>query len=285
LLSDRAGSSVHMICLVHIERSGGTTLHYLLRNNFLGFLTLTPWERATHEDNNVLQAREAALLCRLLPCVKGFGGHTTRSYLRYEEAIGRPVHYITFLRDPVERYISHFRYQRGKMGIPWTLDSFMASSQFDNFMTRRIAGSDDLDEAKRALREDFAFVGLTSRFDESLVLMKERLALPALDIRYEPRNASPVTRSPSGGVELERDALRQIEAHNELDAELYRYCAEEVFERYLLDYEGAIDDELFELQSQNDDFRFGRLRMMAWRAYRYLIYRRLEYLVHRWYHR
>ena len=105
-----------MFCFIHIERAGGTTLHYIFRNNFLRYLTLTPWSYWANKGENVFSKHEAKWLFRLLPFTPGFGGHTTRCYLDYEEVVGA-LNYITFLRDPIRRYKSHYNYQRKVMNI------------------------------------------------------------------------------------------------------------------------------------------------------------------------
>ena len=115
-----------MLCFIHIERAGGTTLHYVLRNNDpLRYLTLTPWFYEANEPGNWLTADELQWLRRLLPHTRGIGGHPPRSFLDYEAAVGEPLQYFTFLRDPVKRWTSHYNYQREVMGVPWTAEAFL----------------------------------------------------------------------------------------------------------------------------------------------------------------
>jgi hypothetical protein len=73
---------------------------------------MTPWYLRANARGNELSFEEVLMLFRLLPHTRGFGGHTTRSYLGYERAAGRPIRYVTFVRDPVKRYLSHFNHQR-----------------------------------------------------------------------------------------------------------------------------------------------------------------------------
>jgi hypothetical protein len=275
-----------VLCYIHIERAGGTTLQHLFRHNHpLGYVMLTPWFFWSNEPGNVFTAAEARVLLRAVPGVWGFGGHTTRSYLNYEQALGRPVQYLTFLREPLARYISHYQYQRQRMGIDRDFDDFLREPRFDNLMVRRIAGREDLGQAKRALAEDYCFVGLTDRFDESLVLMKQRLELAEFDIAYEIKNAgtgSSCRRDPRWEDETVRE---RISDKNRLDLELYRFAERELFPRYLAEYSGDFPAALNGLQQQKRSARFSRPRRALWAGYRYFYYRNLEALLHWWYHR
>ncbi len=272
-----------LLCFIHIERAGGTTLHYILRNNSLGFLTLDARVGATHDDRNALQAREIAALCRWLPGVTGFGGHSTRSYLGYAATIGRPVKYITFLRHPVERYLSHFRYQRDRMGMDWTLDTFLQTGAFSNFMTKRIAGDYDVSAAKRALSETFSFVGLTERFDESLVLMKTALGMEDLDIRYERRNANTVDAG--GETQLDEGTLGRVRENNALDIELYEFAREQVFQETIRTNGDGLAARTAEFVGHNGNYRFSRSRRLLWAAYRFAVYKHVERVIHHRFHR
>lgn len=269
-----------MICFVHIERAGGTTLHYVFRHNYFSFVTLTPWNRWTNEEANVFTAAEARALFRLLPFVKAFGGHTTRSYLGYEDAIGKPIQYVTFLREPVSRYLSHFKYQNRVMGISWTMDEFLNEPRFDNFITTRIAGCEDLELAKQRLAEDFLFVGLTGRFDESLVLMKHLIDDRDFDIYYSARNAVPeVSREMDLGPWMDR-----IREQNALDIELYRFVEETLYPRFITQYGPSFEADTAAFRSHNTGNRFPRWLKVSRGVYRMLFYRNVERLVRARYH-
>jgi len=269
-----------MICFIHIERAGGTTLHYMFRHNYFSFVTLTPWYLWTNEKQNIFTAAEAKALFRTLPFVKAFGGHTARSYLGYESAIGKPIEYVTFVREPISRYLSHFRYQNRAMGIPWTIDEYLNEPRFDNFMTRRIAGTCDLDLAKQHLMEDYQFVGLTGHFDESLVLMKKYLGVPNFDISYSARNAGLKDHQE---ISLE-PWMDQIREKNALDIELYRFAEKTLFPRFIERYGQSFKADVDEFRRCNVDYRFSRWLKGSRAMYRMLIYRNIEYVVKALYH-
>jgi Galactose-3-O-sulfotransferase len=270
-----------MLCFVHIERAGGTTLHYILRNNYLSFLTLTPslW---SNDPASVFTASDLRTLTRCLPFTRGFGGHNTRVYTDYESVAGRPIRYVTFLREPIARYRSHFQYQVMAMGVPWTIGSFLDEPRFANFMTVRIAGEQDVERAKELLRDRFAFVGLTERFDASLLLMARALGLRGFDLRYERQNVGrgrgEVASPASATIDPELEA--ELRARNHLDLELYRYARDVLYPAQVARYGETLDDDVAKLRRDCQGFQFSRPRRYAWGTYRKLVYQPIERSIH-----
>jgi hypothetical protein len=148
------------------------------------------------------------------------------------EHVERPWTYVTLLRDPVERVVSLYHYL--KLEERMSLEEFAASPPFreaDNDQVRRIAGADPeiggctratLEAAKENLRRHFAVVGVTERFDETLVLLDRRLGWTR-EVASYPRNVNPA-RGPTDS--LPRSTVDAIRARNELDAELHRFAGE-----------------------------------------------------------
>ncbi len=133
-------------------------------------MTVTPWYRGSANDEyNYFTKNEARYFFKILPFTKGFGGNSVKSWLNYEQVLNCKIDYITFLRNPIERYISHHNQYKNEKKTYWDIKQYLRQREFDNLMTKRIAGSADLNKAKKILLEDFTFVGLTERFDESLI--------------------------------------------------------------------------------------------------------------------
>lgn len=146
------------------------------------------------------------------------------------EHVGRPWTYVTLLRDPVERMVSLYHYL--KLEERMSLEEFAASPPFreaDNDQVRRIAGADPeiggctremLEAAKENLRRHFAVVGVTERFDETLLLLNRRLGWTR-EVASYPRNVNPARRPTDSLPQSTIDAIR---ARNALDAELHRFA-------------------------------------------------------------
>jgi hypothetical protein len=155
------------------------------------------------------------------------------------------------LRDPVERVISYYYFiKRTETHYlhdylcegDVDLESFVENEthvMINNAQTRIVSGAWHrpkfgacgwglLDEAKRNLRRDFAAVGLTERFDESLLLFAHNFGWR--NLFYTRKNVS--SRRPRR-VECPRDAISAIVSANRLDLELYDF-AKKLFETQLL---------------------------------------------------
>lgn len=146
--------------------------------------------------------------------------------------------FFTLLRDPVERAISHYYHYRRKttdpihaLAMQSTLTEWVSTRglvEMDNGQTRRLAGEMSLpcgrvtvqmlERAKLNLAEKFTVVGLTERFEESLVLLHRAFGWPLY--RVNSRNVGN-DRPPRTGVSEE--TLEAIEKHNRFDLELYRF--------------------------------------------------------------
>jgi hypothetical protein len=156
--------------------------------------------------------------------------------------------YLTVLREPVERTLSHYGYlvaprdpkerPHGLLarGTPYraglSLEEALEDPRYlpGNLQTRMIVcrrspfeqlPGDALEQAKEHLRSRFAFVGVTERFDEFAALLTRAFGWAPRgpprkrvgDLRPERANMSP-------------EALRALEQHDALDLELYALASE-----------------------------------------------------------
>jgi Sulfotransferase family len=174
----------------------------------------------------------------------------------------KPWTYATLLRDPLERVVSlyqHFRDHAVPRPLPsqdMSLQEFVEAAPFrevDNDQTRRISGIEPavgacsrstLDCAKDNLRRHFSVVGVTERFDETLLLMKRAFAWTK-DLHYYRKNET-ARRPPTSA--LPRDTVDAIRDRNTLDLELYRF-AEELLDERIAAQDPSFREELASFQS------------------------------------
>lgn len=151
--------------------------------------------------------------------------------------------YATFLREPVSRVISLYRFVKSNpshhlhdvvasMDLLTFVSSDLDEQEVENGQTRQLSGemSGTPDRDTLALAKDhveqLAIVGLVECFDESVMMMKKRFgwSMPY----YMPHNAGSFPATTAETVtDEDLDAIRE---RNLLDIELYR-AARQRFER------------------------------------------------------
>ena len=254
----------------------------VLTANYPFYLALSPFILPAEKDE-ALSAKELRYLLKCFPLTKAFGGHCVRSYLEYTKALKRNVDYITFLREPVARYFSHYNHQRGK-GAFNDIETFLADDRYSNVMVKKIAGEANLDAAIEAVENKFAFVGLVERFDESLLLCRSQLGIDTLDLRYKQTNKS-WDPNYQGRSEINTEAIQDaIREANQLDIKLYEHVKTKLWPRYLKNYGAAIHRDTESLVASCVDFENSQSRASFVRAYRWLGYRNIELILRRAYH-
>jgi hypothetical protein len=175
--------------------------------------------------------------------------------------------YATMLRDPVERVISlhaHLTEHAVRRKLPYTPMSLYDFAtrpplrEVDNDQTRRIAGEEPevgecsrrlLEKAKENLRTHFGAVGITERFDETLVLFKHVFGW-SRPLTYYPKN---VSRPRPNSAVLPRATIDAIRDRNTLDLELYAF-AKEMLDESLAAQGSGFHEELAEFKTRHRAF-------------------------------
>jgi hypothetical protein len=230
----------------HIGKTAGSTMRQVLWHVFDGRRVFMSTVIGTHADR-IAELRQRLEMPR--PGVDAIIAHTGYGV---HERLPQVFHYqlYTMLRDPVERTLSQYYFEIQKERLPASV-SLMEFLERDlhrayNVQTGFLGGLhvrehldglsltkdlfDDalLERAKAALHAHEA-VGLTERFDESLLLLGQAFEWPLTKLLYVRKNAGRLRPRRPALTEEEQAAVR---AHNRLDLELYAY-ATELFEAQL----------------------------------------------------
>ncbi len=220
------------LIFLHMPKAGGTTLEGIIKRQYAGGKSF----RFTGSDENAAEFRT------LPESERGafdlLSGHV---YFGIHEHVPTPCTYITMLRDPVERVVSLYHYVKRspghylhKFGFADRRDveDFVRrpiTAEIDNWQTRLLnpqpatfqpPGSVDeamLEIAMTNLRDHFAAVGVTGRFDETLVVLARTFGWS--DVSYERQN---VTENRQAAEDLPESAVEAILAANRLDAALHK---------------------------------------------------------------
>jgi hypothetical protein len=225
------------VIFLHIPKTAGSTLESILERKF-------PF-RKTYDIYGYGDS-----IAKKVERLKGMPDSEKRKYVlikgHYQfglhEHLPQESTYITFLRNPIERIISHYNYVSNDSAHPlhgsikdgrMTVEDYVLSGrslELDNGQTRMISGRESesgfgqcsaeiLEIAIRNIEAHFALVGLVERFEESMVLMKQSFGWN--NVYYARKN---VSRNGIRKSDLTPGALRTLEKHSLLDIELYRHA-------------------------------------------------------------
>ena len=183
------------------------------------------------------------------------------------EHLQRPSSYVTLLRHPVDRVSSLYYhvlkhpdysdFHRYVVSNEITLEEFVSGltcKEADNGQVRRISGRDPefggcstemLEEAKANLRNYFALVGVTERFNETLVLLSRTLGWQLAP--YVPQQVNPTRPSRDS---LPAKVKEVIMRHNDLDLDLYHYGSS-LLDAAIGDQDTSFEREVKEFDSLN----------------------------------
>jgi Sulfotransferase family len=271
-----ASRSEPLLAFVHIPKTAGATVTSMLAAAYS--------KPEVHNAGNYM--RGPAKTERKVAGWHSKGGARPRRrvttghvpYAVFRQRLPPDTRYMTFLREPVDRVLSHYyRHVRRdprhagrapKRGAQPKADSLeqalveMRVPQLNNFATRFLSADPDavrlsagaLEEAKANLR-GFAFVGIQERFEESIVLLQRLLGLGS--VPYVDRHVS----SDRPAVEEIPDEQRALILEcNRLDAELYSFAVG------LFDEAVAVADEGFAAAVEALRSRDAADREAEWRA-------------------
>jgi Galactose-3-O-sulfotransferase len=226
--------STETIIFLHIPRTGGTTLDRIPERNYAGDQVLT-FSGSGHRA-------EVELFAKLPESARaGYRFIKGHLYFGFHELVPGRSSYVTFLREPIARAVSFYCYARSHSdhylhrritdeGLELgNMIKREATHELFNLQTHMIAGEHPssgnspgrhlLERAKENLRTHFCLLGLTEKFDASLILLARRLGwrLPF----HGRRNATP-RKMRLATLDPKTEGL--VREANALDLELYEFA-------------------------------------------------------------
>lgn len=151
--------------------------------------------------------------------------------LRIRECADRPVKFITMLRNPVDRVISEYRYQRTPVHPQHeefcktypTLESFIEDPRSQNKMHRHLALKNErIEQTIDRIEKDFSIVGLLEMYPFST-----RLCSHLLGVEIPSGERVRVTeKTDRNQVALEETLLTKIKSLNKFDEQMWHHFRE-----------------------------------------------------------
>lgn len=276
-MSGRPRQDVPLIAFLHIPKAGGTTLQGVIRRQYRTDEVVEEYASPITEDE-----REALPIFLNGPCeylqlpafrrsrVKVIMGHFG---FGVHKRVDRPVDYFTMLRNPVDRVISSYYHVRRQVTHRFhsqvsqmNLDEYVQSKlnvDVDNGQTRRLAfedsdisrmcankcGRPEYEKAVEHLESSFAAIGITERFDESLLVLKDALQWSSSPL-YRRENVGDNRPKELSLSSSSRDYIMEM---NSIDLALYDY-ANKALDAVLAKQPGFAAS-LAEFREQNEAFQ------------------------------
>ena len=264
-MTEIGGRGRPILAFVHIPKTAGTTLKFILRNStyFRHCDLQTPVRHGIFRDDDF------RFMKKVFPFgLRSIAGH---SLVHPTANLSAPIQYFTFVREPLARCLSHYQQlKRGRqrIGRDLSFQEFLEIDHGRDHQVYHIAGEYQLEKAKEELSR-YLFVGLTECFAESMLVL-QRLAPYPLNLEFQRRH---VTKDHSARREvLENPATRRLlEEGNQLDLKLYEWVRDTLYPA-LREKTGIDARELDE-----NDFRLRSypLRYKLTRGYNMAVYRSL----------
>ncbi len=270
MIKEQFPISSYTLVFIHMPKAAGSTLQRIIDRQYVGQKTFDI------DGNGIARVQASIDLLRKLSeaeraeirCVKGHVPFGVGQWLR------GPVQYISMLREPVARAISDYNYAVSNPGHNLHREvnekeisllqyvEMRAKSGLANLYTRMLSGcvnwenlalsgalsGDSLESAKANVRK-CAAVGITERFDESILLFKRRLGWSSC--YYIRENVTPSIRV--NRDQINSDVEKAIKEYYRLDIELYKYCLE-IFNEKIQEAGSDFQVELAEFVRGNSDY-------------------------------
>lgn len=276
--------------LLHIEHTGGMTMKDVLHRQYPrgGFYNAKRGKPFQHFMNLPAEQRGAyqAMIGHVF-----YGVHTL---------IPRPSVYHTWLRNPAERLLSTYHYAGRKtesplhkayvsgelrfedfIEMPWyhhvQLSRIVGvpSEQFTRYQVQNIT-PDSLVMAKQHLLDGFGVVGLTERYDETLLLLAKALGWKKPPYYVRRNSHTKVNKAESIAPHLRR-RIEQLAAD---EIELYTWVRER-FEEHLKDLGSDFQREVESFREGNARFNVYATRVERVKSPFRKILRRVRKLINR----
>jgi hypothetical protein len=262
------------LAFIHVQRTGGTTVKWMLRSSFgMRHCDVESWRSV----DTPVSASDLIRLHRFYPVLKSIAGHQVVPHSDLT-AICPRIQYFIFLRDPVKRLASYHQLNVQIRPRTHILEDWLRQDDIRDGQTRQITGTVDVDSAIRMIHDKGIFVGLTECFDESLLLLKS-LLVNDLNIAYVRKNVASDNSLAKRTLADDRTRQMIVDA-TRADRELYDYVKRELYPSYRREYGSSLDQDLARLRQNRHGYNSRNVVLN--RLQRNLVYKPALHLYRLW---
>lgn len=259
-----------MLAYTHIPKTAGSTLTEILIKQYGSkLISIVPRNGKIYTYSNL---KDDLKIYKNPSCI---AGHNLKPFVDFKEFNDR-MQWFTFLRDPVKTFISLYIHQFTGQNPKYKLEfsDWMTRFNRKNRMVNWIAGENNLEKAKEIIQTKIEFIGITEKFDESLILFKEKFNIRSISYVSKMKTQDPALKN-----QIMNNITRfqdQIMSNNDLDIELYQYALNKIFPRQIEDIGHTTFLRLLETKPNalnNEDVNVGKLNGIKYRLKRNLVYK------------
>ncbi len=208
-----------MIVFNHIGKTAGTTLKFIFRNSF-GIYHLDSYVA----KKKIFTNQDLTFAKKFFFDIKCISGHSLINPVKNVK--GSNFYYVTILRDPVMRCISHYQDDCNRRNCAMPIEEWLSNTRWNNYQVKQVAGEENLEKAKELIHK-YSLVGLTERFEESLKLLKLTSPYP-VNINYLKKIVAK-DNTIKKNIMNDKNKLQLIAEKNLLDIDFYEYVVKNVF--------------------------------------------------------
>jgi hypothetical protein len=266
-----------VLVFIHINKTAGSTVRYILRSTFgVNHCEVEPWHAPWSDPP--FSSSDLQRLRKIYPHLQSIAGHRVTGYVDLHEN-GTKFKYFSFMREPLKTCASRFQYNiqyRKKKNL--VFEEWIQKDWTRDHQTKMFAGVTDVQKAIQTIKEKSIFIGLTERFDESMILLKA-LLVNNLNISYQPVNVARKNSIAENLLSDEKTRQMLIEA-NRADLELYDFVKNELYPSFQRAYGPKLEVDVASYHN-NRDKNFNSQNITLSRMKQYLIYKPALYLYRR----
>ena len=199
------------ILFVHIPKTAGTSFRIAGREYFSKKNTFLDYGKNSGETSEVILDffYEKDDLYQLSKALH----NRERSFLSGHFHVSKYMHIydaqntITFVREPIEQVLSHYKHHVRDLNYQDTIETFIKEKRFKNIQSRML-GAKPL-----AL---YGFIGLTEEYAKSIELINDHCGTS-----FQVYTANTSASLGSAEIELDEETIALIKKENKLDIEMY----------------------------------------------------------------